>query len=277
MKRIILCADDFGQSPAISRGILQLVRAARLSAVSCMTEADAWRDHGAALAQHAGTIDIGLHFNLTHPLPAQQLAARPLGAVLSAALSGRIDAAAVTAALHAQLDRFEETVGAPPHFVDGHQHVHVFPGIRHALLDALAARYPRRGPYLRNVNPHLGAGGNPLRDGAGAFKTGLLKLLNIGFARAALRRGLPCTRGFGGIYSLRPSEDYGALMRRWLAAANDADLLMCHPGLAASDAADPIAAARSRELQYLSSAEFAEHLHAAGVALARFERPEKPF
>jgi predicted glycoside hydrolase/deacetylase ChbG (UPF0249 family) len=50
MKRIVLCADDFGQSAAISQGILQLVQAGRLSAVSCMTEADSWRSISACIS-----------------------------------------------------------------------------------------------------------------------------------------------------------------------------------------------------------------------------------
>lgn len=269
MKRIVLCADDFGQSAPICDGILQLVRLGRLSAVSCLTDGDAWREHGATLAKQRDVIDIGLHFNLTHPFPTQQVAARPLGAVLVAALSGRLGDDAIARALHAQLDRFEEIVGGAPHFVDGHQHVHMFPGIRGALLRELGRRYTQRKPYLRHVDPRLP---NPMNGAVDALKTAVLKSLNVGFARAAARRGLTCTQGFGGIYSLRPSEDFAALMQGWLAQAHGGDLLMCHPGLAANDATDPIAATRPRELQHLASPEFAAQLRAADVILSRFGR-----
>jgi predicted glycoside hydrolase/deacetylase ChbG (UPF0249 family) len=267
MKQIILCADDFGQSPAISSGILQLVAAGRLSAVSCMSEAAAWREFGGALAAHRQDIDIGLHFNLTQACPAQTFAARPLGAILFDALAGRIRADALAATLHAQLDRFEAVVGAAPDFVDGHQHVHVVPGIRATLLRELSRRYAHRGPYLRNVNPRLG---NPLLGGIDGIKTAILKALNIGFEGAARRNGLACTRGFGGIYSLRPDADFPALMRAWLAQARHGDLLMCHPGTACNDAEDPIAATRPGELQYLGSAGFAAALRDSGVQLQRF-------
>lgn len=285
MKRIILCADDFGQTHAIGIGILELVRAGRLSAVSCMSEGSAFAEQGAALAGHRDAIDIGLHFNLTHRLARQHCAARPLGTVLAAALGARLDTATLTQALHAQLDKFEAVIGAAPDFVDGHQHVHIFPGIRGALLDAIAQRYPNRKPYLRNVDPRLP---NLLRDSRGAFKTGLLKLLNIGFVRTARRHGLPYTRGFGGIYSLRPDEDYPALMQGWLAMARDGDLLMCHPGAtpdafdtdawradSAMDADDPIAASRPFELEHLRSAAFAAQLRATGAVLARFKQVEQ--
>lgn len=267
MKRIILCADDFGQSGAVSSGILQLVEAGRLSAVGCMSEAPGWRERGVELARHRGSIDIGLHFNLTHTFANQTLPARSLRVVLAAALSGRIDTGRLATALHAQLDRFEAAIGDAPDFVDGHQHVHIFPGIRTTLLRELSRRYPSRKPYLRNVNPRwrrTAALGDTL-------KSSFLKLMNSGFSDAAKNFGLPCTGGFGGIYSLHPDADYAALMQDWLAAARDGDLLMCHPGAATNDAADPIAATRPHELQYLNSDRFAALLQSADVRLCRFQ------
>ena len=265
MKRIVLCADDFGQSAAINQGILQLVQAGRLSAVSCMTEADSWREWGASLARQQDSIDIGLHFNLTHPCDLQSGNARPLNSILIDSLRGRIDQRALVATLHAQLDRFETVIGKAPDFIDGHQHVHMLPGIRSVLLSEIGRRYTGDKPYLRNVNPGLSHSPSPL-------KTLLLKTLNTGFAGAARRAGLACTRGFGGIYSLRPDADFAALMQRWLTLARSGDLLMCHPGIAAIDATDPIAATRPRELQHLNSDVFAAQLHGANVQLSRFIR-----
>jgi predicted glycoside hydrolase/deacetylase ChbG (UPF0249 family) len=263
MKKIILCADDFGQSAAISAGIMQLVQAQRLSAASCMTEGDSWSENGPALARWRDRIDIGLHFNLTHRTAAQSFATRPLNTILLNALSGRIDGNALATTLHSQLDRFESVLGAPPDFVDGHQHVHIFPGIRSALLRELKRRYPHKKPYLRTVNPRL-------RDRDGALKLGVLKLLNSGFVAAAGRNGLPSTRGFGGVYSLQANADFAALMQRWLHAARNGDLFMCHPGSVANDAADPIAATRSNELRFLNSAEFVALLVRTNVQLSRF-------
>lgn len=267
MKRVILCADDFGQAPAISRGILQLVDAGRLSAVSCMTGTAAWTEWGATLAQRQESIDIGLHFNLTHACDLQRWNAQPLNTILRDALSSRLDKHALATTLHAQLDRFEAVIGKAPDFVDGHQHVHVLTGIRGVLLREIGRRYPGREPYLRNVNPYL-------QRSPALFKTILLKTLNAGFADAARRAGLPCTRGFGGIYSLSPEANFVALMQGWLTMARDGDLLMCHPGAAADDASDPIATTRPHELQHLISDTFAAQLRAADARLSRFIRPK---
>ena len=72
--------------------------------------------------------------------------------------------------------------------------------------------------------------------------------------------------------------DYRTLVQRWLAAAPPhGGLLFCHPGEATTDSHDlhdprdphdPIAAARVRELAYLSGPDFEADLHTAGVARA---------
>lgn len=263
MKKIILCADDYGQSAAISAGIVKLVAQDRLSAVSCLSEGNFWLSADNTLLTYRDRIDIGLHFNLTHAFPAQAIAARPLAAILRTTLSGRCDRNAIATALHTQLDRFESIAGQAPDFVDGHQHVHVLPGIRSVVIAELARRYPHTKPYLRAVNPHLPGHG-------GFIKLTLLKLLGLGFSEFAHRYGMQTNRGFAGIYSLQPQANFGALMRNWIAAARSGDLLMCHPGCADNNISDPIAATRPHELALLQSAEFSALLDRNNVRLSRF-------
>ncbi len=263
MKQIVLCADDYGQSAAISSGIMQLVQAGRLSAVSCMTESPFWKGPANTLPRYREYVDVGLHFNLTQSLPAPATPALPLPQVLLRALLGAIDGNVVERALHAQLDRFEAVMGTPPDFVDGHQHVHVFPQIRTRLLGQLAARYPKQKPYLRAVSP-------PLRGADGLLKLAFLKALGAGFARQAKHRGFSLSGDFAGIYSLRPEVDFAPLMRQWLAQVHSGDLIMCHPGLADSGSTDAIRATRPLELAFLRSAEFGQLLADQQIELARF-------
>jgi predicted glycoside hydrolase/deacetylase ChbG (UPF0249 family) len=262
VKAIVLCADDFGQSAAISAGILELVRRRRLSAVSCLTEAEHWPLGAVELGAEAAHIDIGLHFNLTHGFARAAVPAEPLGSVMRSALTGRIERQRVATALHAQLDRFEAALQRAPDFVDGHQHVHMLPGIRAVFLTELARRYRATKPYVRAVAPKLAADGE-------LFKTAVLKLLGAGFGSAARSRGFATNSGFAGIYSLLPSADFGALMRRWIAAAHSGDLLMCHPGAAATDAEDPIASTRPLELAFLQSDAFEGTLRSCSARLSR--------
>lgn len=263
MKKVVLCADDYAQSAAISAGILLLVKQQRLSAVSCFSEGEFWSQNENSLTLYRDRIDVGLHFNLTQPFAAATVAAQPLGAVMRSALSGRIDRTLISTALHAQLDRFEAVAIQAPDFVDGHQHVHVLPGIRDVVITELARRYGRHKPCLRAVNPRL--------PGHGGFvKLLTLKLLGRGFSDLAQRHGLRTNRGFAGIYSLQPHADFPILMRSWLGDSRSGDLLMCHPGGAANDNSDPIAGTRPRELALLQSAEFGALLTDNAICLSRF-------
>src|SRR5579883_2854375 len=64
-KRIVLCADDYVQAPAISQGIVALLKEKRLSAVSCMVNTPFWVDEATWLQPYESQADIGLHWNLT--------------------------------------------------------------------------------------------------------------------------------------------------------------------------------------------------------------------
>jgi predicted glycoside hydrolase/deacetylase ChbG (UPF0249 family) len=262
MKKIVLCADDYGQSAAISEGILQLVEQGRLSATSCMSDGPYWNDSRNRLPEFVDRIDIGLHFNLTHAFPSQLFPAQPLSTLLRDALIFRIDKNAIAAALEQQLDRFEAVLERRPDFVDGHQHVHVFPGIRSAVMQVLERRYPGKKPYLRALNPRLPGHG-------GTVKLAFLKLLGSGFTDTAARFGMQTNRGFTGIYSLQPDQNFPQLMQNWLCEVRDGDLLMCHPGNFAAASDDPIAATRPLELTFLQSTEFAKLLATANVKLSR--------
>src|SRR6476661_9118413 len=64
-KRIVLCADDYGQALEISQGIIQLIQQKRLSATSCMVNTAVWHECAQWLIPFYQGVDIGLHFNLT--------------------------------------------------------------------------------------------------------------------------------------------------------------------------------------------------------------------
>lgn len=65
----------------------------------------------------------------------------------------RLAAVDIRAEIRAQLDTFEQMLGHGPAFVDGHQHVHQLPVVRHELLDELRSRYRDRLPWLRSTRP----------------------------------------------------------------------------------------------------------------------------
>lgn len=252
MKRIAICADDFGSFPGADGGILRLAGLGRLDGVSCQVVGPAFAADAPALRERAGDVDAGLHLDLA-------TGRGGLVSLLARSYARALDRRAAAREIGAQLDAFERALGRPPVFVDGHQHVHQLPVVREALLDLLAARYGSPGPLVRNTVPLRGRGAKAFTVAAlGGFR--LRRLLGA--------RRLPHNADFAGVYGLDGS-DYRPRFRAWLAGAADRTLLLCHPGLAADEAGDPIGRARAAELAYLSSSGLDEDCRAAGVVRVR--------
>src|SRR5262245_53147751 len=98
MRRIVLCADDYGQAPAISQGILELIQDQRISATSCLVNGPDWHEQAQALLTFKATVDIGIHLNLTEgqALSAEYIASygksfRPLSRLLARCFLRKID------------------------------------------------------------------------------------------------------------------------------------------------------------------------------------------
>lgn len=256
MKSVVLCADDFGLSPEISHGILALLEQKRLSAVSCMTCLPDWHQQALSLKSFQGQAAIGLHFNLTESSQAQSL-----GSLMLHSLTGRLDLQWVNDQLNQQLDDFETTFGLPPDFIDGHQHVQVFPGVRQVLMKTLIGRYAEKRPWVRHVHPAF--------SGHDAhIKALVLRLMSFGFATQMRRKKLPITQAFAGLYSLQPDVDFPALLHGWIDQLPEGGLIMCHPG-AAGHKSTGLALTRQRELEYLASDTFLERLNQQVAQLSR--------
>ena len=82
MKSVILCADDYALNESVSRGIVTLVEAGRLSATSVMTLSPRWAADAAELAPWRGRIDVGLHLDWTSEFALAAGHGAPLGALM---------------------------------------------------------------------------------------------------------------------------------------------------------------------------------------------------
>ncbi len=264
-RTLALCADDYGLAPAIDHGILGLLAAGRLSALSCLVNGAAWPAAARPLRAlpAAARAGVGLHLNLTEGRPlTAALAARwpvlpPLPRLIALAHLRRLPLAAIRAEWQAQLAAFEQASGQPPAHLDGHQHVHHLPQLRGLLLELLALR---PGATARHTGRVLGPGYAVKRQliaGTGGRVLGR-RLQALGRAQ---------NTALLGVYDFR-GEGYRGLMQGWLAKlpARGA-LIFCHPG--EGGAGDAIAPARARELAYLGSSAFADDLATAGVAIGR--------
>ena len=246
---LVVCADDFGLNRFVDQGIMALVAGGRVTAASCLVDGRTAEPNARGLA--ALDADIGLHLNFTEPLPGAKLTV-PLSRLILLAYSRRLDKAAIAIEIRRQLDRFEELFGAPPHYVDGHQHVHQLPGIRDALIEELMRRYPARLPWLRATTRPRGPR-VPF-----ALKAKVIELLGArALASRAGRSGFAMNTNLLGVYDFRgTASGYGLWLDRWASLANDRSLLMCHPATGGAASDDPIGYQREAEFVMLAGPEF---------------------
>jgi predicted glycoside hydrolase/deacetylase ChbG (UPF0249 family) len=259
--RIAICIDDVGEHAGVHAAALALLAQGRVSALSGMVHAPAWRDAAPALRDAATAADVGLHLDLTEPWGTRRFQ-RPWHRLVVEAFARALDAAALRSEIAAQLDAFEQAVGHAPHFVDGHRHVHQLPQVRALLLDELARRYPSEPPWVRRTVPR-----RPLAPG---LKPLIVAALGAPGLDALLRtHGLRHNERLLGVYGFDADPHrYLHRLTRWLALAQDGDLLVCHPSTVIEPDA-PLAGARAVEHQVLSHPDFGHTLEAAGVVVAR--------
>ena len=187
-----------------------------------------------------------------------------LRSVLASSSTVRLPTAEIRAEIDRQIDAFVAHAGRDPDFVDGHQHVHVLPGIRGPLLDALSRRSLCGRIWLRDPSDRIAAiASRRVCAGKGLF----VGALATGFRRQARRAGFATNAGFSGFSGFNPARDPEAEMGRNLIALGKRPLVMCHPGLP-DPAPDDIGEARRREHAYLASPAFGSLLGSAHIALA---------
>src|SRR5438128_12395737 len=95
-----------------------------------------------ALNAAAPRVAIGLHVTLTAPFrplsksfkPLREGAFLPLAAMAGRALMHQLEPDALAAEITRQLDCFIDSFGRAQDFIDGHNHVHIFPQTTDALF-----------------------------------------------------------------------------------------------------------------------------------------------
>jgi hypothetical protein len=262
-RRFWLCADDYGLSPGVNRAIRDLIAHGRLNATSVMVvgpsigreEANALK----AIVANSAHCAIGLHVTLTSPFRPLTMHFQPLDGgmflshlkLLGAGLLRRLDPEIVRAELIVQIATFNELFGRAPDFVDGHQHVQLFPQVRDGFLSAVKEAAPDC--WVRQSGRS-----QPLAQRLGAPKALFLDLLSARFRDRAARAGIAYNPGFAGAYDFSPKADFGALMQQFLDGIPEAGVVMCHPGFVDEIlvSLDPVTVQREREYAFLRSERF---------------------
>ena len=274
-RRIWLCADDYGAAPGVSGAIRELIARGRINATSIMVAAPNFNSEEAAALAKLNSCEkraaLGLHVTLTRPLqplsenfaPLRRGRFLPLNAMLRMATARRLQPEPLANEIAAQLKKFIDVFGRTPDFLDGHQHIQLFPQVRDAFLKVVAERAPTA--WVRQCGrPRRG---RRLRD----HKALVLDILSLGFRRRARKLGIAVNPAFAGSYAFKSQANYARLFPRFLSGLPDGGLIMCHPGVVDTElkALDSLTTLREQEFAYFGSDAFLQVLAEHNVALAR--------
>jgi predicted glycoside hydrolase/deacetylase ChbG (UPF0249 family) len=273
-RHIWLCADDYGISPAVDEAIRALVLRDRLNATSVMMAAPHLTpeevDALEMLNSGEKRVAIGLHVTLTAPFKPMSAGFAPLRdgcflphpELMRAAMARRLQPERLVIEIATQLRAFADAFGHLPDFLDGHQHVHLLPQVRDALLKVVAETAPSA--WVRQCSRARSA--RRLHD----RKALALDVLSLGLRRKASRLGIATNPAFAGAYDFKSQTGFAKFFPRFLAGLPDGGLIMCHPGYVDSELErlDSLTTQREREFIYFNSDDFPKALADHGVALA---------
>lgn len=275
-KPVVLCADDFGISPGVSAAIIDLLARQRLSATSCISASRHWPALAGGLSPFVTRADIGLHLTLTDGSPLGEMPGLapdgrlpPLGALMLAAFTRRLDRTEIASEIRRQLDAFVAARRCMPDFIDGHQHVHLLPVIREEILALFAGPLAGHACYLRICwEPPR----QILLRGIAAARASIIAALSLPLRRKARRLGIASNDSFRGVADFTDARNYPRQFPRFLRGPGARPIIMCHPGFSDAELAaiDRVTAEREREYVYFASDRFLDDLAAANCHLARF-------
>jgi predicted glycoside hydrolase/deacetylase ChbG (UPF0249 family) len=213
---------------------------------------------------------IGLHLTLTAPFrpltdftPRRSDAFLPLNGMAGRALVRRLDQTRLEAEITSQFAAFRDVFGRAPDYVDGHQHIQVFPQIGDAVVGVIKRQAPQA--WLRQCGRAVFA-----RKSLADPKGYVLDALSARLRRLAAKQGVRTNPAFAGTYSFRPEADFGKLFATFLDGLPDGGLLMCHPGKVDQELRrlDPLTDLREREYAFFLGDQFPWLLAERGYALA---------
>ena len=269
-RSIIINADDLGLSTAVNDAVIHLAELGRIGASSYMVGGTITNSEIKQLKQL--NVDVGLHLDLTGIFPSSLRGS--LKSIIVASYLRRFSPVQVTDIIKQQLDGFEDRFGHAPVFIDGHQHIHQFPVIRHCLIKELSNRYSNeisQGTLSARVTTPL------IND----IKSWIIYTLG-GYAwrKSCEHNNILTNDKFGGVYGFdADSQQLASLWQQWLKSAprsttcSSPTLIMCHPAVpenGRNNWQDEIKAAREIEFNWLTSNEFEDLLHKYNVKLLRW-------
>lgn len=220
VKKLIINADDFGQSEAIDAAITDLAECRIINSTSALVFSPYWGISTNALVKLP--IQVGLHLDLTSHFTHQFGCYHRLSQLIFAAYSRQLNLQHLEKIIELQWNRFTEVLGREPAFIDGHQHVHQLPIVRDALFSVIAKKGWGMQPenWLRICHTNHWRG----------FKAMVISSLGANRTKEmATRLGIKTNSDFAGVYNFKQDNDLEKLWLNWLNnLSGNMPAIMCH-------------------------------------------------
>jgi predicted glycoside hydrolase/deacetylase ChbG (UPF0249 family) len=264
--RLIVHADDFGESIEITRGICAAIEGGAVTSTTVMANMPGTADALQRVAGLSNQASFGVHLNLCEgrPLTTGRTLVGPHGdfhskrALFLRAISGMLSAAEVEAELRAQIAVVHDA-GVRISHADGHKHLHQLPVVCAAVARVL--------PHFRIERVRLTRLGSIARIRTPASL--MRELLAVPAAtafRSARLRSPGRVVDVQAIMDLDARADATAL----LCEPGGVVEMFCHPGTALADIEKPGSCERNAELQFLLSTRFRSLIDALGLRLVTY-------
>jgi chitin disaccharide deacetylase len=258
MPRLIVNADDFGQTHGINRAVIELHRAGLLTSATIMARAAA-TDQAIEIARATPSLSVGCHIVLTDGepvLPPHQIPSLvdpftnrfipSLAVFLGRLFTGRIRTDEIEVETIAQI-KYLQSRGIHVTHIDSHKHTHMFPGVLRPLLRGARACgiHSIRNPFEPTWAIRATASCNFVR----AAQVSILRCLQSSWKRILAEEGFATTGGSLGVTGTGALEN-GALQHLLARIQAGTWELVTHPGYNDADLARiPTRLRASRDLE----------------------------
>jgi len=142
----ILTADDWGFSPAVNEGILELVQMGAINNVALTANMPFLEHKLSELLEQRNCCHFSLHFNIVdgnslNPHARTLLSAKTgmfpgLKQQIFRSFSFQLESHEVADEFESQLNRLQE-LGVPVNRINGHQHAHLLPGVMSSIFPVM--------------------------------------------------------------------------------------------------------------------------------------------
>lgn len=266
--KLIINADDAGIDSARNQGIFETVDGGSVKSLSAVVNQGGWEDL-IARSKKFPYLGIGLHFNLTAGKPLAKDVKTLVNSqgdffnkfeLFKKAMDETLEIKEIIREFKAQLKIFNKLGRGPSHF-DGHNHIHLLPGIREAFFEVVPAGSWVRFPYEKR-DPSFAPNQEDPRYiwGDTDHLVTVINYLSV-MARRSWKNKFRYPDDFTGT-KITPHPSFEKFKKAIKVLKGEVVELMCHPGSEPQEDSVPFSRLRERQVErdILISEEFKDFL-----------------